>query len=288
MSNSIQQTGRALAMVLLLATGLHADTLVLKNGQTISGKSFLREGDVLTVSAGPAGEPVTAGAGVNLAEIAKVECDRPAAFKSVPLLLASGKSIVALENVQAALKSAEVFGQLPGSHWPDLFVLQAHILLAMGKDDEAVKLASAMEKTKLPDLVQDAQALRALIAARKGDHGTATSLLDALGRDSSRPSIVAAASVARGLGHLEKKRFEEALKSFLELPVFLPDETAFSAMARLGAAQAYQGLEDADRAIAALEDLIKTQPGTPEISIAKSLLPEWKRRRSVVLEAKEP
>lgn len=279
---------KSLATLLLLSTGLHADTLVLKNGQTVSGKSFLREGDVITLFAGPSGEAVPSAIGTPLTEIARVECDRPPALKNAPALLASGKASGVLTEVRAALRIAETFGDLPGSHWPDLLVLQSHILLASGKDEEAAKLAGVMEKTRNADLVQDAQALRALIAARKGDHGAAASLLDVPAKNLIRPSAVAAASVARGLGYLEKKQFEEALKAFLELPVFLPDETALGGIALLGSAQAYHGMEDGDRAIAALEVLIKALPGTPEISIAQTLLPEWKRRRSAVLEAKQP
>jgi tetratricopeptide (TPR) repeat protein len=288
MNDGIQLTGLALATVLLFSTGLHADTLVLKNGQTISGKSFLREGEGISVSAGPNGEPVTSGTAIPLTEIAKVECDRPVILKNAPALLAAGKASIVLTEVRTALRIAETYGDLPGSPWPDLFVLQAHILLAMGKDDEAAKLASAMEKTRNSDLVQDAQALRALIAARKGDHGAAAAMLESSIKNSIRPSVIAATSIARGLGYLEKKQFEEALKAFLELPVFLPDETALSGIALLGSAQAYHGMEDHDRAIAALEVVIKTQPGTPEISIAQTLLPEWKRRRTAVLEAKQP
>ncbi len=85
-----------------------------------------------------------------------------------------------------------------------------------------------------------------------------------------------------------KSSIPEALKAFLELPVFLPDETALCGIAQLGAAQAYYGMEDYDRAIAALESLIKTRPGSPEIAKAQALLPEWKRRRRAVEEAKEP
>jgi hypothetical protein len=47
-------------------------------------------------------------------------------------------------------------------------------------------------------------------------------------------------------------------------------------------------MDDYDRAIAALESLMKTRPGSPEIATAQTLLPEWKRRRRVVEEAKEP
>lgn len=288
MKDRIPVSRRALVLLLLLAAGLHADTLVLKNGQTISGKSFLRQGDVISISVGPNGETAPSGPGTPVTAIEKVECDPPAVLKSAPAMLAAGKGPAVLENVQTALTASETFGLLPGSYWSDLFVMQAHILVATGKDEEAIKLAIAMEKTKNPPLVQDAQALRALVATRKGDHSRANSMLETAGNDLTKATASAAAAVTRGLLLLEKKQFEEALKSFLELPVFLPDETALCGIAQLGSAQAHYGMEDYDRAIAALEILIKTRPDTPEISQAQSLLPEWQRRRSVVLEAKEP
>ena len=269
----------SLVILCLLAAVLHADTLVLKNGQSISAKSFLREGDALVADSGTS---------VPLAEIASVECEQPPVLKNAPALLAAGKMSNVLSEIRLALPAAETYGDLPGSHWPDLYSLQAHLLLAIGRDAEAAELATAMKKTSNPGLVADSQALRALIAARKGDHSAAASLAEPVIKDAARPSAVAAASVALGLGYLEKKKFPEALKAFLELPVFLPDETALSGIARLGAAQAYYGMEDYDRAIATLEELIKTQPGIPEISTAQTLLPEWNRRRRAVQEAKEP
>jgi tetratricopeptide (TPR) repeat protein len=268
-----------LAVLALFATVLHADTLVLKSGQSISAKSFLREGDSLVAESGPS---------VPLAEITSVECEQPPVLKNAPALLAAGRMSNVLSETRLALPAAETYGELPGGHWLDLYSLQAHVLLATGRDAEVAELATAMKKTRNPGLVADSQALRALIAARKGDHSTAASLAEPVLKEAARPSAVAAASVALGLGHLEKKKFPEALKAFLELPVFLPDETALSGIARLGAAQAYFGMEDYDRAIATLEELIKTQPGIPEIATAESLLPEWTRRRKAVQEAKEP
>ncbi len=67
---------------------------------------------------------------------------------------------------------------LPGSRWPDLLVLRAYILVGIGQGCEAAKLANAMKKTKNAELVREAQALLALIAARKGEHGDAASLLE--------------------------------------------------------------------------------------------------------------
>lgn len=275
-------------LLVLLATGLHADTLVLKSGQTISGKSFVREGDALVMAAGPNGEPLTAGTSTPLAEIVSVECDPPAVLKNAPALLAAGKASNVLSEVRLALPAAETYGELPGSCWPDLYSLQAHVLLAMGRDAELGELVTAMKRSKNAGLAADSQALRALIAARKGDHSAAASLAEPVLKEAARPSAVAAASVALGLGYLERKKFPEALKAFLELPVFLPDEMALSGIARLGAAQAYFGMGDYDRAIGTLEELIKSLPGIPEISTAQSLLPEWTRRRRAVQEAKEP
>lgn len=278
----------ACVMVALLPYCLDADTLVFKNGQSVTSKSFFRQGDAIFAPPGPNGEQVTPETGVPLTAISKVECDPPGVFKSAPALLAVGTANNVLQEIEPALKVAETFGVLPGSHWPKLLVLQADIQIAMGKDREAYALATAMRKTRDVGLVSDSQALFALIAARKGDQGDADELISIVDKDSACPGTLAAVAVTRGLGHLKKQRYPEALKAFLELPVFLPDETALSGIARLGAAQAYFGMADYDRAITALESLIKTRPGTPEIATAQTFLPEWKRRRRVVEEAKDP
>ncbi len=274
---------------ILLSAGVGADTLVLKDGRAVAGKTFVRQDNAIFLTVGPDGEAVTEPVGIPITEIAKVDCDVPAVLGAAPPLLAVGKFSKALEEVEPALKTAETYVDVPGCRWPELFVLKAHILLAMGKDADAAAMASTMRKTKTPNLVCNSRTILSLIAARKGDHGEAASLLEeALIDENSGPSATAAASVVRGLCLLEKKQYPEALKAFLELPVFLPDETALSGIALLGTARAYYGMEDFDRSISVLESLIKTRPETPEITTAETLLPEWKRRRRVIEEAKEP
>jgi tetratricopeptide (TPR) repeat protein len=275
----------------LLAGFLPAQTLVLKNGQTNTGKSFRREDDKITITAeiaGPDGKMMTAERSVALSEIERVEAEMPVVLKNAPALLSTGKATAVLSELLNAEKAAEPFGELTGSWWPQIVVLRAHVLLALGKDAEAAVLAAAFEKSANAELKGDAQAVQAVIAARKGDHATATPLAVPLLKSSSRASTIAAASLARGLGHMAKKEHTEALKAFLELPVFTPEETALAAAAQLGAAQAYYGLEDYDRAISTAEDLIKKRATSPEAAAAQKLLPEWKRRRTAVNEANEP
>ena len=287
---SFRPACHALAGVfILLSAGARADTLVLKDGRSVAGKTFVRQENAIFLTVGPEGEAVTEPTGIPITEIAKVDCDVPAVLGTAPPLLATGKFSKALEELEPALKLAETYMDVSGCRWPELFVLKAHILLAMGKDTDAAAMASTMKKNKSPNLACNARAILALIAARKSEYGEAASLLEeAMVDESSGPGATAAASVARGLCLLEKKQYPEALKAFLELPVFLPDETALSGMALLGTARAYYGMEDFDRSISTLESLIKTRPETPEVTTAESLLPEWKRRRRVIEEAKEP
>ena len=100
MKTGIQTT---YVLVLLFANGLHADTLVLKNGQTVAGKSFVRQGDALVVSAGPNGEPVTAAPGIPLAAIASLkQADGQMDWPAVLALLQRRQQQVAIERERLA------------------------------------------------------------------------------------------------------------------------------------------------------------------------------------------
>ena len=292
---------QAAGILCLWAGFAHAETVVLKSGQSGTGTAFRRQNNSLVFLMelrGPDGKPVMGPDGkaakaersVAIAEIEKVEAETPAVLKTAPALLRTGKAAQVLPELAKAAKAVEAFGDLPGSWWPQLVALQAQTLIALGKDAEASTLAGTMEASGSAALARDGKAVRALIAARKGDQASASALLSPLWKekDTLQPGVLAAISVARGFGFLEKKQSVPALKAFLELPVFLPDETALSAIAELGAAQAYFGLEDYDRAIATLENLMKTQPDLPEAAMAKTFLPLWQQRRTAVAEAKAP
>lgn len=280
---------RTMMLFLLLAATASADSLVLTSGQTLSAKTFRREGDFIIATAetpGPDGKMMKVERKTPLTEISKVESTLPTVLQNAHTLFSTGKAASALNDILNAVKAAEPFGELPGSFWPELIVLQAHGLLAFGRDVEAAALVRSFEKTKHAALAADAKALLALLAARTGDHATAQSLALPLLKDNQRPSTIAAASVAHGMCLLAKKEHAAALKAFLELPVFAPDQQALSAAAQFGAAQAYWGLEDHDRAIAALEDLIKNAASSPEAPRAQALLAQWKKRRTALNEAK--
>lgn len=297
MRKVIRQRGRGSAwrvLAGLIGFGMavaQGETIVLKTGQSGTGTSFRRENNMIRFQMevrGPDGKATLAERGVGIADIERVEGDMPAVLKKAPAQLATGKAVSLLTEIAAAVKGTEALGEIPGSWWPRLVALQAGALLAAGKDAEAVAAAGALAGSANPLLASEGKALQAVVAARKGDTSGAELLTSPLWkeRDKLAPGALAAVSVARGLVFLSKKDFASALKSFLELPVFLPDEAALSGIAQFGAAEAYLGLEDYDRAIATLEELVKTQPAAPESAKARTLLPAWQARRTAVNEAR--
>ena len=259
-------------LIVLSGSGAIADTLVLKDGRTLEAPLFRREGESIVAIAevpGPDGKPMKVERAVPLAEVAKVE--------SVPPSVLSDAAR-ALPDIVAAAKTAEPLGSIPGSYWPDLAILQAHILIAIGRNAEAEALAVQLKSHPDTNVAAGGQAISVLVLALAGSNpavlASAQDLLKARNSPDTKPGTIAAASVASGLAHLEKEP-RLALKCFLELPVFLPNETALSGIARLGVAKSYYAMSDYDHAIASLEELISTQPAAPEAAKAKSLLPEW-------------
>ncbi len=280
--------------VLVLASTALADSLITKDGQTVTGKSYRRKDDMIMVTMeipGPDGKPMNAEKGILQADLVKVECPVPAILKEAPPLLVQGQASAVLTRLKEAAANVEAFGDLPGSPWPDLVILQAHIFISLGKDAEAAALVASIERSSDKSVKSAVDATRALIFAEKGDHEKAALLINPLLADEDgkdvKASALAAASVAHGLALMEKKEWVAALKCFISLPVFQPDETALSAMALLGSAKAYYAMEDFDHAIAALQEIIKLQPSSAEAKLAAPLVVEFQRRQRVVKESKD-
>lgn len=277
--------------VLLLPTvqDLRADSLLLRNGQTLTGVSFRRTSDsivVTTESKGPDGKAMSSEHTVPLKEITQVECAPSPALKHAEGLLAKGETAAALAVLKPAVTAAEPFGDLPGSPWPDLAIVYAQTILATGDQVGALVLIERLSNASSPDIRAAASALAALAAALRGDHEKAMALAAPTRSPRGVPATIATASIARGHVLLAQKKHEEALLSFLEQPVFAPDATALAAMAQMGAAECYAGMDDVDRAIGTLEELLKAQPSGPATKPARALLETCRRRKQALEDSK--
>lgn len=267
---------------------LRADAVVLTSGQTLNGVSFRRTADGLVVTTevqGPGGKPMNADQTVPLKDIARVECTPPAALKSAGGLLAQGNTSAALAALEPAVMAVEPLGDLPGSPWPEIAMVYAQALLAVGNDAHATVLIEKLSKAA--DTQGAASALQALRSARKGDYEKVATLAAPLLTQHGKPAVAATASTAQGLALLAQKKYTESLLCFLEQPVFAPEATALAAMAQRGAAECYFGMEDFDRAIGTLEGLLKAQPSGPESKVAQTLLEKYRHRKQVIENSKK-
>lgn len=283
----------ALLWLCLCAAAL-ADSLVLQSGQMITGTQYRREGEFIIATAeakSADGKTMSVEKKIPLADVSRVECQLPAVLAETRPLLAGGKVVEALEPISAAVKAAEAYGELPGSVWPELLCWQAQALLAAGQEAEALALCARLKTSHEPRILQLVQATQALLAMRQGKVDSALAAAEPLFQKRLQGTVpagvVAIAAVTRGMAFLAKEDFSSAMKSFLELPVFLPEETALTTLAKLGEAKAWLGLADYDHAIDALEAIRKERAFSPEAAEAQKLLPDWIRRRQAVRDAKD-
>ena len=93
----------------------------------------------------------------------------------------------------------------------------------------------------------------------------------------------------RAKGEVEKAavRYEEALLSYLRIPALYPAQRMYLPQATYGAAQAYLGIQDFDRARTAIKELKLLFAATPEAK-STDALSEKLEKRAALLTTPEP
>ena len=271
------KTPRIFPLLLCAALAAHADTNILKkDGTTQIAKALRREKDniIATVELPVAkpGDPVQTGdVGIPIAQIQKIEFGEPAALRTAPDLLVQAKGDEALAQLDQALKYYDAFRDAPGSWWADLTLMKMNALVSLGREKEADALADTMSRQSTePDSQRAAKVLLAAAAIRHGDVKSAAETLEAVLKDSAKSDVLASAAIYKGQSCLALKDWENALLSFLQLPVLYPDQKALAPASMLGVGRAHFGLEDFPLAKNTLRELMKTYKGTPEAIAAKA------------------
>ena len=264
-------------LLLGAALAAHADiNLQKKDGTTVAAKALRREKDniIATIDIPPAkpGDAVQTGdVGIPIAQIAKIEFGEPAALKTAPELLIVGKTDEALAQIDGALKYYAGFRDAPGSWWADLLLMKMNALMSLGREKDALALAESMSgQSTDPESKRAASVLLSVAAIRKGDGKAASDALDAVLKDATKSDVLASAAIYKGQSSLVLKDWENALISFLQVPVMYPEQKELAPASMLGVGRAHFGLEDFDSAKKALKELMKTYKGTPEAAAAKA------------------
>jgi hypothetical protein len=263
----------------------------LNDGKIIYPKSMRRDGDVIraTITIPPAqpGGPVTEGEfGWSVKDVFRLFFPKPAVLDTAPDLIAAGRAEEALKKLDQDIKYFGGFRDAPGSWWPDLVPLQIQALLVLKKEKEAADVAEQYGRLgSTEDFKQFTKAFTAVARTRKGEHTSALyAYTDAI-RSTKRPDILSLIAVNKGdsllalADELKAKhendkaevRYEEALLSYMRIAALYPSQRMFQAQATLGAARAYFGFEDFERALISIKELRENFAGTSEATATNEL-----------------
>ena len=266
---------------LALADPAGAQNLLLKDGKTIITKGLRRQGDTIMAtvetavpaSGAEAAKNVTGEIGFQLSLIAKLDFPEPAQLQTVPELIATGKMAEALAQIEPVVRFYGGFRDAPGSWWVDAVLLKIEALQAMGNFKEADPLIDNLSRAVTePEAVRTAKVFVAAQATRRGEHAKAVKLFEEVLKDTTKPATLAVVAVNLGQSQLALKQYDSALLSFLQIPVFYPRQKMLLPQALLGSGRAYFGLEDLPHAKAALEELLKDHPTSPQAAAARAEL----------------
>ncbi|MEQ1862770.1 MAG: hypothetical protein ABMA13_22850, partial [Chthoniobacteraceae bacterium] len=250
---------KAALLLLLLASALHAQSIVMKDGRVIATKAMRRQGDsiVATVEL-PGGDPRKTGElGFPLAQIAKLDFPEPPQLRTAPDLITRGKAADAIAQIDPVVKFYEAFRDAPGSWWAEAAILKAQALAALGRDAEAAPIVEQVARIATdPETQRAAEVQLAAGLVKKGNHTRALEIAQRALKEATRPAVRAAAGVIKGECLLAAQQWDAAVLAFLQVPVFFPGEKVLLPQSMLGAARAQFGMDDLPRARATLDELL--------------------------------
>jgi TolA-binding protein len=265
-----------------------AQNIVMKDGKVIAAKALRRQGDTILATVElPGGERKTGELGYALAKIERLDFPEPPQLKTSQDLIAQGKGAEALAQLEPVVKYYEGFRDAPGSWWAPAALRKVQALVAVGREQEAAPLAEQIGRLATdPETARAANVQVAATLVRKGSHARALELIQPALKESRDPATRAPAFIIQGECLLAKKEWEDAMLSFLQVPVFYPTEKVLLPQSLLGRGRAHFGMDDLAAAKASLEELIKTYPASAEAKQAEAELEKISRREKALADPK--
>lgn len=249
-----------LAALLLLAQAASAQMLVLKDGTQINHTEFtVQDGKVVrTLTIGDQ----TATTILPMTNIASMDWPEPIEITDARALLGQGKPDEAVDVIKKAKDFFEVFENVKGTPYREVFFTYVETLSQAGKFEETIKLIPQLRTVQLTD----EQKLKLRIIQLDIDRQTSTEYTSILAeaesilKDTNDSAIHAAIWMIIADIHLKKKELEKALMAYLRVPVFYGTQVQRVPDAEMKAAQTLVKMkryEDAQSIYARLIDTYK-------------------------------
>ncbi len=255
----------------LSAGALPAQTFYFNDGRKVSmSEARIKGGNIIVALKVDGGAAGSAEITLPISTLNRIEWPAPAALAAAEADLKADRPADALKKIDAILSEQEAFREVPGSWWNQGAVIKAIALARLGKDVDADVMLERLRRAKADsaDIARvEVAVINQLVA--KGKIDDANARMEKLQSSASDEESLAALAVLKG-GILAKSgRTEDALLSYLRVPVFSPASATQMPAALLGAARAYQKLGDAERAASTLAALTSRFPNSSEAAQAQ-------------------
>jgi tetratricopeptide (TPR) repeat protein len=251
-----------LAVLFLLTQAASAQMLVLKDGTQINHTEFkVEDGKVVrTLTIGDK----TATTVLPMANVASMDWPEPIEISDARSLLGQGKPDEAIDTIKKAKDFFEVFENVGGTPYREVFFAYVETLSQAGKFEETIKLIPQLRAVQL----NDEQKLKLRIIQLDIDRQTSTEYTSILAeaqsilQDTNDSSIHAAIWMIIADIHLKKKELEKALMAYLRVPVFYGTQVQRVPDAEMKAAQTLVKMKRYEDAQVFFTRLIDTYKGS--------------------------
>ncbi len=262
-----------LVLILVIAAigNSPAQTILLKNGQSVPATDMVRKDDMLmtavTTSNGGKGQ-----IGFRVADVAQLNLLAPAEIASAGGLIAKGQFDQAFAEIDPVVAYQKTIRDIAGNWWAKCAVVEVTALTGLNRQADAIALVSEIAaNTKDPEIITAAKLQIALVTKYQNPQ-QALAAYDAVIGQSTDARTLTQAWLAEGDVHAAQHEFADALLAYLTVVVFYPDHNPLTPKALWGSGQAYAKLKDLANATKTYHQLVSDFPDSPEASLAKAAL----------------
>lgn len=205
-----------------------------------------------------------------IASLSRIDWPAPPELAAAQAALDAGRAEDAVKSINAVLGSQEPFREVPGSWWSQGAIIKAVALAKLGREAEADAMLARMRKAKSPaEDIASGEIAIAVHLFETGKSDDANERLQKIQDAATDDDNLAAIALLKARMLEQAGKTEEALLSYLRVPVFCPTAESSLPPALLGAVRALRKLGDDTRAAALVETLTRRFPNSPEASQAR-------------------
>jgi len=223
-----------------------------------------------------------------ISEVEGIVWAQPEKITQAQIYVSRGEPNLALDEIEPVIKFFEPMKKIPGSWWLKASMIK---LDALDRLENDVTIASFLENLEraddgaLPELTTKIKVARLVQSYRKNEFEKVINESTELIKSVDEVEILARLHILKGNSLLVTKKYEDAMNTFLRVPVFYGSQVEQIPKALLGAAQAFRGMDGPATKEQKLEDvsnrylrnLIANYPLSKEAEVAKKLLPKEER-----------